>query len=653
MPLFRRTYSLLSGIPLLPAIFVAGILLSSLAIQSRIEDVHEREKSLLKQNRKLTRIVYDLVFFQKSVRQALLKRFEGTAGSLGPIKVSDLDAQEEALIHQSESVLMASPRKKPLFSRKILLELEGNFHLFRQDLSRPDPQASANLRLHYRALEESILSLHLATQTALFGIERSRIFLMDSQMRLWDTQFGVVIVLGLLAIGVEFLRERRKSERKLWDLTYRDQVTGLPNENLFVDRIDSFVRLMAPETPLFGILAIGIDDFQGINTTYGHGGGNAVLTKLASRLVTETGEGNLLVRGRGDTFLVMMREARSVEEIYRKAISFRERCGEPIEYDGHLIPLSLSVGISCFPENGTGAEVLIERAKSALATARKKEGGHPVWIFDPELAARTFEAMELAQSIHRGVEREEFVLYFQPIVDIARNRIPLAEVLVRWNHPDKGLLPPTTFIPMAESNGAIVDLGAWILEAACRQGRTWNDRGFDLSLSVNASTRQIGHPGFLERVSGALGSTRFSPERLVIEITESTMIAEWETALRVTRELDRMGIALSIDDFGTGYSSLSYLNRLPIHHLKIDKSFVDDLEQNPRSREVVKGIIILSHALNILTVTEGVEHGTQRDILRGLGTDFIQGYFYSKPLPAPIFETFLKEFNRGGQIHAS
>ena len=652
MVLIRRIYAFLSGIPLLPAVFVTAILLSSLAIQNRIEDVHEGEKTLLDQNRKIARIVYNLVFFQKSVRQALLERLEAAPGSSGLPEIADLDAQKAALFRQTEAVLTGSPQGKLPFSRTIVSELSLNFSLFRKDLLDQRTRSFNDLRFHYRALEESILSLHLATQTALFGIERSRISLMNSQMRLWNIQFGVVIVLGILTIGVEFLRERRKNEQKLWDLTYRDQVTGLSNENLFADRIDSFIRLMAPETRLFGILAIGIDDFKRINAAYGHGGGNAVLTKLASRLGAESGEGNLLVRGEGDTFLLMVSEAGSVEALYRKAVTLRERCASPVENGGHQIGLSLSVGISCFPENGTGAEILIERAKSALSTARERESDHPVWIFDPQIASRTFEAMELAQSIRRGVEREEFVLYFQPIVDLSRNRAHLAEVLVRWNHPVKGLVPPSTFIPMAESNGTIVDLGSWILEAACRQGRIWHDRGFELNLAVNASTRQIRHPGFLERVKHVLDTTGFPPKNLVIEITESTMIAEWDTALRVTEELDRLGIALSIDDFGTGYSSLSYLNRLPIHHLKIDKSFVDDLEQNPRSREVVKGIIILSHALNILTVTEGVEHEGQRDILRGLGADFIQGYFYSRPLPAPVFETFLEEFNGGGQIQA-
>jgi len=652
MILVRRISALLSGIPLLPALFVGTILLSSLSIQHRIENVHDGEKSLLEQNRKIARIVYNLVFFQKSARQALLEQLEATPGSSGTPEIADLLAQKTALFRETEAVIEGVPEGKLPFSRAIVTELKLNFSLFLKDLERPHPASSSDLRFHYRALEESILSLHLATQTALFGIERSRIALMNTQMHLWNTQFGVVLLLGLLTIGVEFLRERRKNEQKLWDLTFRDQVTGLSNENLFRDRIDSFIRLMAPETRLFGILAVGIDDFKRINAAYGHGAGNAVLTKLAQRLGMESGEGNLLVRGEGDTFLIMMTDVASVEDLYRRSARIRERCSDPVEHGGHQIGLSLSVGISCFPENGTQAEILTERAKIALSTARDKEGEHQVWLFDPDLAARTFETMELAQSIRRGIEREEFVLYFQPIVDLSRGKAHLAEVLVRWNHPEKGLVPPSTFIPVAEANGTIVDLGSWILEAACRQGRTWLDKGFDLSLSVNASTRQIRHPGFLDHVSSVLARTGFSPKNLVIEITESTMISEWETSLRVTQDLDRMGIALSIDDFGTGYSSLSYLNRLPIHHLKIDKSFVDDLENNDRSREVVKGIIILSHALNILTVTEGVEQEGQRNILKNLGADFIQGYFYSRPLPAPIFETFMEEFNGNGTLQS-
>ena len=649
MSLIRRLSALLSGLPLLPAVFVLLIVASSLAIQQEIRSVQETEKTLLLQNRKIARIVYNLVFFQKSARQALLERLEAAPGSSGLPELSDLDAQKSALFAQIDSVLKDSSNKKPPFSRAIVSEMSLNFSLFRSDLTQRATGSFSDLRFHYRTLEESILSLHLATQTALFAIERSRLSLMDRQMDLWNTQFAVVLALGILTIGVEFLRERRKNERKLWDLTYRDQVTGLSNENLFADRIDSFIRLMAPETKLFGLLAVGINDFKKVNSAYGHGAGNFVLTKLALRLGAEAGEGNLLVRGEGDTFLIMATDVNSVEELYRRGGNLRERCGGTVDYNGHSISLALSVGISCFPENGTQADILIERSKSALSTAREKEGEHPVWLFDPAQAQRTFETMELAQSIRRGVEREEFVLYFQPIVDLSLDRAHLAEVLVRWNHPEKGLVPPSTFIPMAESNGTIVDLGSWILENACRQGKLWRDKGFDLSLSVNASTRQIRHPGFLDRVKEVLSLTGFPPNNLVIEITESTMIAEWETSLRVIGELDRMGIALSIDDFGTGYSSLSYLNRLPIHHLKIDKSFVDDLEKNHRSQEVVKGIIILSHALNILTVTEGVEAEGQRNILRGLGADFIQGYFYSRPLPADVFETFLEEFNADGR----
>ncbi len=649
MFLIRRLASVLSGIPLLPALFVTLILVSSISIQQKIRGGHNKEKALLQENRKIARIVYHLIFFQKSVRQALLKRIEAVPGSSGVPETNDLDAQKKALFQETDAILLKIPDSKLPFSRTIVSELALNFSLFRSDiLSKPSSQAL--LRFHYRALEESILSLHLATQTALFGIERSRLSLMDRQMDLWNTQFAVVFVLGLLTIGVEFLRERRKNERKLWDLTYRDQVTGLSNENLFSDRIDSFIRLMAPETRLFGILAVGIDDFKKINTAYGHGGGNALLTKLASRLGAAAGEGNLLVRGEGDTFLIMVTDAKSVEELYRMGKLVREGCGGTVDYGSHQIPLSLSVGIALFPDNGSQADILIERAKSALSSSREKGGEHQVWIFDPATAARTFETMELAQSIHRGIAREEFVLYFQPIVDITRDKAHLAEVLVRWNHPDKGLVPPSTFIPVAESNGSIVELGAYILEGACRQGRAWLDKGFDISLSVNASTRQIRQAGFLDHIREVLNRTGFPAAHLVIEITESTMISEWETALKVTHELDRMGIALSVDDFGTGYSSLSYLNRLPIHHLKIDKSFVDDLEANTRSRELVKGIIILSHALNILTVTEGVEHEGQRNILRSLGADFIQGYFYSRPLPGPVFETFMEEFNGNGTL---
>lgn len=388
------------------------------------------------------------------------------------------------------------------------------------------------------------------------------------------------------------------------------------------------------------LLAIGLDGFKSVNDSYGHALGDSVLREVARRLVDEAGAllatsrlaGQTLSRLGGDEFVLMLQGHLDRQAIGRAAGRLLEVLDGPIECDGHELQLSASIGVACFPEDG-GASKLIARANAAMQAA-KAAGGSTYMTFEPRMQDDARDKHELLRDLRQAIEQKQLELFYQPKIDARSGQITAAEALLRWHHPVRGTLSPEVFIPLAERHGLIGALGNWVIEDACRQARVWRERGLKMRVAINLSVFQMRQNDLVERIQAALKRHGVNPSRLTCEITESVAMEDTQVTQRTFERLGQAGIHLSIDDFGTGYSSLSYLRRLPATELKIDRSFVMDLDSNADARAIVDAVLKLAHAIGLKVVAEGVENIRQRDILLQLGCDEFQGYLFARPMSA-------------------
>ena len=337
----------------------------------------------------------------------------------------------------------------------------------------------------------------------------------------------------------------------------------------------------------------------------------------------------------GDEFVVLLEEAPDAETAARVAQRILETLGTPFLIEGRDVPLSCSIGIASYPDHGPAAK-LIGRADAAMYAA-KRAGGSTYVLWAPSMDVDVREQVGLQGDLRLAIERNELELHYQPKIDGRSGRVTGAEALVRWNHPDKGMVSPVQFIPLAERFGLIGTLGQWVIDDACRQIRAWLDAGTSMAVAVNLSVHQLRRDDLVPRIQAALERYRIDPKLLTFEITESAAMEDTQNTMRSFSELARLGVSLSIDDFGTGYSSLAYLRKLPATQIKIDRSFVSDLGQSADALAVVKAVVSLAHALGLEVVAEGVETERQRDTLVQLQCDQLQGYLFAKPMPAAAF----------------
>jgi diguanylate cyclase (GGDEF)-like protein len=387
------------------------------------------------------------------------------------------------------------------------------------------------------------------------------------------------------------------------------------------------------------LLFIGLDGFKSVNDSYGHALGDSVLQQVAQRLADETL--NLdpgrhappcIARVGGDEFVLMLQGPLDRQSLARAANRVLEVLDGPIRCDEDELKLSASVGIACFPEDG-GSSKLIARANAAMQAA-KAAGGSTYICFEPRMQDDVRERNELLRDLRQAVEGKQLELFYQPKIDARSGQVTAAEALLRWHHPTRGTIPPSVFIPLAERHGLIGALGNWVIEDACRQARVWRERGLKMRLAINLSVFQMRQNDLVERIQAALKRHGVNPSRLTCEITESVAMEDTQVTQRTFERLGQAGIHLSIDDFGTGYSSLAYLRRLPATELKIDRSFVSDLETSADARAIVDAVLKLAHAIGLKVVAEGVETTKQRDILLQLGCDEFQGYLFARPMSA-------------------
>ncbi|MBZ0154696.1 MAG: EAL domain-containing protein [Alphaproteobacteria bacterium] len=440
---------------------------------------------------------------------------------------------------------------------------------------------------------------------------------------------------------IEDVTERKELEERIRYQAYHDLLTDLPNKTLFMDRLKIALHQARRNSSLLAIMFLDLDRFKNINDTMGHTAGDQLLKDVSLRLTGCMREYDTIARIGGDEFTILLPHIFHVDDAAKTAQKILSQFTAPYTVEGHDLHITTSIGISIYPHDGEYEETLLKNADIAMYQA-KEQGGNNYQFYSPSMNIRTLEHMILENSLRRTLDRGELVVHYQPQVEIGTRRISCVEALVRWQHPDMGLLDPMQFIPLAEETGFIIPMDEWVLRTACEQNKAWQDAGYPpFRVTVNLSARQFQQPNLVEMVSGVLRETRLKPEHLEIEITESTAMGDIDLTIPTMIQLTGIGIQLSIDDFGTGYSSLSYLKKLPIQKLKIDKSFIRDLTTDHDGRAIVNAVIALAHSLKLKVVAEGVETQEQMDYLYVSGCNEIQGYLFSRPLPPEELQKLL------------
>ncbi len=437
------------------------------------------------------------------------------------------------------------------------------------------------------------------------------------------------------------ISEQKAAEDKITRLAHYDQLTGLPNRILLEDLIRRVISGARRRDQPVAVLFMDLDRFKNVNDSLGHGIGDGLLQEVARRLVQVVRNVDVVARLGGDEFVVVLTDTDD-EGAAHVAEKIGATIAEPMLIEGHQLNIATSIGISLYPDNGLDFQTLLRNADTAMYRA-KRQAVTPFCFFTEEMQRRVMRQLELETQLRGVIERGELVVYYQPQVDLRTGAIIGAEALLRWQHPDWGLVSPGEFIPVAEESGLILPIGRWVLENAIVQNRRWQDEGLPaIGISVNLSLRQFQQADLVAQVRQLLQAHGLEPRWLELELTESIAMQDADEAVRITNALSELGIGLSIDDFGTGYSSLSYLKRFSLSRLKIDLSFIRDITTDPEDEAIVDTIISMAGSLGLKTIAEGVETREQRDLLRAKGCDEMQGYLFSRPLAAEAFAGLLR-----------
>lgn len=461
-------------------------------------------------------------------------------------------------------------------------------------------------------------------------------------MGLFDFILQSVVAMGMIASLLEDEREAaRLATIEIEHLAYHDALTGLPNRPLFMDRLIVSLAQAARNDQQVAVFFLDLDRFKDINDSLGHSVGDALLKEVAERIRGYIRQGDTVARFGGDEFTVLVQRVDHIEAVAKIAQKLLDMMKVPFRIGGRELFVDVSIGISIYPADGSDAETLVKNADSAMYRA-KEHGRDNYQLYAPAMNEMALERIAVETMLRRALANEELVLYYQPLVDIRTRRIKAFEALIRWQHPDLGLLTPAHFISAAEMSGLIIPIGAWVLKTACAEARTWQKRAERISVAVNLSTRQFQQTGLVAQVREALEVSGLDPTLLELEITESNAMQNAENGIRTLLELKALGVRISMDDFGTGYSSLSYLKRFPIDTLKLDQSFVRDITTNRGDGAIATAVIAMAHSLEIQVVAEGVETEGQLAFLEEQQCDHMQGFLFSEPLAPAALESLLR-----------
>ncbi|HKK02012.1 MAG TPA: bifunctional diguanylate cyclase/phosphodiesterase, partial [Desulfuromonadales bacterium] len=445
---------------------------------------------------------------------------------------------------------------------------------------------------------------------------------------------------GLVGAMVD-ITERKKAEETINYLAHFDPATDLPNQTLFQRRLALELAESKQRQDTLAVLNLDIDQFKKLTSAFGQQTGDKLLRQVATRLSHNLRADDTIAKVGDDIFMVLLPRITEEEEAAQVATELLDNLRQAFMLEGQEIFITASIGIALFPLDGLEPQDLIKSSTSAMHRA-KDVGRNGYQFHSPELTARTREEIDLEYQLYKALERDELLLYYQPIIEAQSNRIVAVEALLRWHHPKLGLLPPGRFIHLAEKTGLIVGIGEWVLRTACCQGRAWQDMGAaPLRIGVNLSPRQFQQPDLFQSISEILFETGLPPERLSIEITENILMNNVEKAVETLSSLKRLGVHLAIDDFGTGYSSLNYIKRFPFDMLKIDRSFVSEIPDHADDLAIISAVVAMAETLQLSVLAEGVENDQQRQILCEQGCQELQGYLFSFPLPADEIQRLL------------
>ncbi|HUO76746.1 MAG TPA: EAL domain-containing protein [Thermodesulfovibrionales bacterium] len=446
----------------------------------------------------------------------------------------------------------------------------------------------------------------------------------------------------------EDITERKRNEETIKQLAFYDPLTGLPNRSLFNDRLNQELANARRHKELLAVMFLDLDRFKVVNDTLGHAVGDLLLQEVAQRLKGIVREGDTVSRFGGDEFVMIFPDTIRLEDISVIAEKILRNLSNVYVLNGTDVHITASIGISVFPHNGDEQEVLVKNADTTMYYA-KEQGRNNFQFYSATINENALERLIL-QSHLRKANNNEFIVHYQPLVDLRSGRISGAEALVRWQHPEYGLLSPVKFIPLAEETGLISSIGKHVFFTACAQNKTWQEAGFfPIRMAINISVHQFNQKDFIKMLKGVLDKVGLAPEYVELEITESIMMQNLEHTASTLNELKALGMHCAIDDFGTGYSSLTYLKQLPIGKLKLDKSFVRSLTKDPNDDAISKAVISMAHSMNLRVVAEGVETADQLEFLRAHHCDEAQGFLFGKPMTA---KEFVQLLIAGGEQYA-
>ncbi|HEB66993.1 MAG TPA: EAL domain-containing protein, partial [Gammaproteobacteria bacterium] len=442
------------------------------------------------------------------------------------------------------------------------------------------------------------------------------------------------------------ISERMQVQERLQHMAHHDALTDLPNRNLFLDRLQQALIRARHHDRLVAVMFMDLDRFKNINDTLGHNTGDQLLLQLSERLKHSVRDGDTIARFGGDEFAILLDDVDNENSIAAVAQKLLQTLSEPFHVNSHELFITASIGIAIFPHDGDDPDTLLRNADVAMYRA-KELGKNNYQFYSDDMSARNFERLTLENHLRHALARQQFVLYYQPQVDARLDRIVGVEALLRWQHPELGLVSPSNFIALLEETGLIEDVGKWVLETACRQSKNWHDAGFDdLQMSVNISSRQFNNTEFIDVLHDTLDRTGVNPECLELELTESMLMRQASSVVTALKSLNELGVRFAIDDFGTGYSSLSYLRRFPIETIKIDRSFIRDITDDPDDAAITRAIVVMARNLSLKVIAEGVETEKQLAFLEENDCHLIQGFYYSPPVPVAEMTALLEKQGR-------
>ena len=550
--------------------------------------------------------------------------------------------QERLMVSEQQYKSLFEYNKNAVYA----MDIEGNFtsvNKVAKELSGYSEHECLSMSVMDLVLPDDHFKLREVLEQALSGHSQSidlRIIHKNGKI-IFVNSTAIPIIIDQKVVGVygisQDITEFVESQKLIQQMAYQDYLTGLPNRNRLDKRLSQELREATKKGFNFALLFIDLDRFKSVNDTLGHATGDQLLIEVAKRLTCSIRENDMVFRQGGDEFIIILHDIdqATVIEVATRII---EALQEPATIDNYDIFTTPSIGISLYPEDGTSVESLIKHADAAMYQA-KKAGKNTYRFYSMSDDQQSIDPLKIEMGLHKALEQDEFVLHFQPKVNLKTGRIVGTEALIRWKHPELGMIPPGHFISIAEETGLIIPIGEWALSQACYQNKQWHDKGYSsLVVSVNISTRQFSQTDLVKTVASILEKTGLEARYLELEITES-MTADIEHTITMLQQLKKLGVQISIDDFGTGFSSLNYLKQFPVDTLKIDQSFVRELHNNPNEETIVKTIISMAHNLQLSVVAEGIENREQLVFLQQHLCEDGQGYFFSKPLPADELET--------------